>query len=73
MKDCCGNEIIPIADKLSIHTNRHPNCDRTNWGWIEGCKGNICWSDNHPTFNYERASRFVREYNSRIKGDPKNG
>lgn len=26
------------------HQNRHPNCNGTPWGWIEGPAGNMCWS-----------------------------
>jgi hypothetical protein len=37
MKDCCGQEIEPIKDRLSIHTNRHPSTSGYSWGWIEGC------------------------------------
>ena len=74
-KDCCNQEIIPIqGKKLSMHTNRHPNCDGSSWGWIEGCTLNICWSNNHHWFNQKRASELVRHYNEEIadgthKGD----
>jgi hypothetical protein len=63
MKDSCGKEIIPMRERLSVHRNRHTNCDGTSWGWIEGCKGNICWSNN-KSFNEEEAQRFVQEYNA---------
>ena len=62
MNDCCGQEIIPKDKKLSVHTNRHPNCNGTSWGWIEGCTLNICWSDDH-CFDYAAALEFVKEYN----------
>ena len=64
MKDCCNQEIIPIKDKLEIHTNRHPNTDGTSWGWIDGCSANICWSDN-KRFNHKEALKFVHDYNDR--------
>lgn len=66
MKDCCGQEIIPKAKTLSVHTNRHTNCDRTSWGWIDGCTLNICWSNN-KSFNKDSATKFVNDYNERIK------
>lgn len=28
----------------SWQQNRHPNCNGTPWGWIEGPAGNMCWS-----------------------------
>lgn len=62
MKDCCNKEIKPISKKLKIHTNRHPNTDGTAWGWIDGCDKNIVWSNNKE-FNYDKASKFVKEYN----------
>jgi len=61
MKDCSGQEIVPIKKVLSMHQNRHPNCDGTAWGWIEGCDKNICWSDNEP-FNRKAAGTFVKRY-----------
>jgi hypothetical protein len=66
MKDCWDQEIVPISKKLSIHRNRHTNCDGTSWGWIEGCDKNICWSNNDD-FNIEKARKFVNEYNDLFK------
>jgi hypothetical protein len=60
--DTSGREIIPIRDRLSICTNRHPNCDGTLWGWIEGCTNNVCWSNN-KNFNYDAARKFVDDWN----------
>ena len=58
MKDCCGND-IKITDlyRLRVATNRHPNCDGTAWGWIEGTSGGY-WSDNKK-FNHDEALSFV--------------
>jgi len=64
MNDCCYQKIVPIKKKLTLPTNRHPNCDGTSWGWIEGCSRNICWSNSH-VFNFKEAQKFVEEYNSR--------
>ena len=69
MKDCCGQEIEPIRDKLSIHTNRHPSTDGSSWGWIEGCSRNICWADN-KAFNREKAAEFVSRYNANPTLEP---
>lgn len=66
MKDCCRQEIVPCASKLSVHTNRHTSTDGTLWGWIEGCTSNICWANN-TSFNETVARRFVKEYNEREK------
>ena len=63
-KDCCGQDIIPRPGrKLSAHRNRHPNCDGTGWGWIEGCTLNICWSNNND-FNEQKAYALVHRYNT---------
>ena len=64
-KDTSGQEIIPIAEKLKIKTNRHPNTDGTAWGWIEGCTKNICWSDSNSKFNRQKAAELVSSYNDR--------
>lgn len=63
-KDCCNQDIIPIKDTLSIHTNRHRSTQGNNWGWIEGCSLNICWSnDDYKKFNHKAASDLVKKYN----------
>lgn len=64
-RDCDYQDIIPIPGrKLVMHTNRHPNCDGSLWGWVEGCTSNICWSDNRP-FNRAACSKVISEYNER--------
>jgi hypothetical protein len=45
-----------------VATNRHPNLDRTDWGWIDGAPGNVCWSDNEA-FNRAAAMELVRLHN----------
>ena len=68
MKDCCGQEIVPIPGrKLSVHTNRHPNTDGSSWGWIEGCTLNICWSNSNNRFTRKDADAFVFEYNKSVQ------
>ena len=64
-KDASGQEIVPIANKLTLKTNRHLNTDGTEWGWIEGCSKHICWSDSTSKFNREKASKLVAEFNAR--------
>lgn len=68
MKDCCNQEIVPIRKKLSIHRNRHPSTDGTDWGWIEGCDKNICWANNH-SFNHQKAAEFVERHNKAVEAD----
>lgn len=63
--DCCGQPIIPMLDKLSMHTNRHPTTPGNAWGWIDGCSLNICWSNDDNRFNSKMASDLVEEYNNR--------
>jgi len=63
MKDACYHEIVPSAQKLSIHTNRHTDTQGYSFGWIEGCEGNVIWS-NGTKFNYDAARKFVNEYNA---------
>jgi len=66
MRDCSNQIIKPITKRLEIHTNKHPNCDGTSWGWIDGCDKNIVWSNNKE-FNYKKASEFVKGYNDSQK------
>ena len=63
-KDCSGQEIIPIAKRLKVKTNRHPNTDGTEWGWVEGCTKNIVWSNNSSKFNKEKAMDLVSSFNA---------
>ena len=58
MKDCCGKEIV-VNDvhRLRVARNRHPNCNGTSWGWIEGTNGGY-WSDDKP-FDSTAAASFV--------------
>lgn len=47
-----------------MHTNRHPNCDGTTWGWIDDENGNlIChWSnsfESKPRLTEEICEKFV--------------
>lgn len=63
--DCCGQPIIPMLDKLSKHTNRHPTTLGNAWGWIDGCSLNICWSNDDNRFNSKMASALVEAYNNR--------
>jgi hypothetical protein len=61
-KDCYGEEIIPRANKLSIHTNRYCDKDGNVGGWIEGCALNIFWADN-SSFDYVKATELVFKFN----------
>ena len=45
-----------------VKTNRHTNTNGTEWGWIEGPTGNICWSNNKP-FNRAAAGEITRLHN----------
>ena len=68
MKDCYGQEIIPIQGRrLSVHTNKHPNTDGTYWGWVEGCTVNILWSNSDDKFTKSDAVAFVDEYNKSVQ------
>lgn len=71
-RDCCNQPIIPKAKKLSMHTNRHRNCDGTRWGWNEGCTLNICWS-NDRYFNEKRAGELVARWNAQNGRDQRPG
>lgn len=62
-KDTSGQDIIAASDKLELKTNRHPNTDGSQWGWIEGCTLNICWSDDTNKFNRDKAEKLVSDYN----------
>jgi hypothetical protein len=45
-----------------VAKNRHSNIDGTDWGWIEGAPGHVCWSDNER-FNREAAREAVKLHN----------
>jgi hypothetical protein len=62
--DCCGKEIVPVRDKLSMFRNRHSSCDGTSWGWIEGCDSHVCWADN-KNFGSKQARELVNKWNDR--------
>jgi hypothetical protein len=65
MKDASNQEIVPVAKRLEVHTNRHPTSDGYLWGWITGCTKNIVWG-NDSSFNLEEAEKFVKEYNAQL-------
>lgn len=66
-KDCCNQDIVPKSPsvRLSVHRNRHPNCDGTSWGWIDGCTLNICWSNNKG-FNEKAARELANGWNANL-------
>jgi hypothetical protein len=68
MKDASNQEIVPNSKHLSVHTNRHPNCDGTLWGWIDGCYKNIVWANN-KSFDKAAADALVTQYNALFGGD----
>lgn len=47
------------AKKWRVCTNRHPEIDGRDWGWIEGADGDATWS-NSKQFNYTAAHEVVR-------------
>jgi hypothetical protein len=59
LKDACGQEIIPIKNRLKLHINQ--NTVGTDSGWIDGCDRRICWSDKD--FDYVKAYEFCISYN----------
>lgn len=46
-----------------VATNRHPNTDGTDWGWIDKAPGNVCWSNNNNVFDRTAAAEMVRAHN----------
>jgi hypothetical protein len=53
--------------RWEVMTNRHPNCDGTEWGWIEGAPGNVCWSNTYGSaFTRADAERVAREHNAAL-------
>ena len=68
--DCCDQPIIPVAKKLSMHTNRHTTTSGNSWGWIDGCSLNICWSNDNSKFDHTKAAKLVIDYNSAIPDQP---
>lgn len=68
MNDASYQEIVPVAKKLEVHTNRHRTTWGDEWGWITGCTKNIVWSDD-TKFNKEAAEKFVKEYNENQVSD----
>ena len=57
--------------RWEVKTNRHPNCDGTSWGWIEGSDSNICWSnERHSKLTREDARRLADEHNAALEQEP---
>ncbi len=67
-KDNSNQEIVPVSKTrlLEVKTNRHTTCSGSEWGWIEGCTLNICWSDDKP-FNKKKARELVNKWNESVK------
>ena len=61
--NCGGKEVPHNTVRWRVATNRHPNCDGTSWGWIEGAPGHVCWTDETKSFNREKAGVVVAEHN----------
>lgn len=48
-----------------VAKNRHPNTDGTDWGWIEGAPGNVCWSNNRGSrLTRAQAGELVAQHNA---------
>lgn len=66
--DCNGTEIYGQLDKISVHTNNHPNCDGTSWGWLDGCSKFVCWSNKSSSrFTKKDADELANKWNNRRK------
>lgn len=66
--DCNGTEIYGKLDKISVYTNSHPNCDRSSWGWLEGCSKHVCWSDeSRSRFMKKDAYELANKWNERLR------
>ena len=64
--DCNGTEIYGQLDKISVHTNNHPNCDGSSWGWLEGCSKFVCWSNKSSSrFTEKDADELANKWNNR--------
>lgn len=64
--DCNGTEIYGQLDKISVHTNNHPNCDGSSWGWLEGCSKFVCWSNKSSSrFTKKDADELANKWNNR--------
>lgn len=62
-----GGKKIPHNDAIwEVKKNRHTNTDGTEWGWIEGAPGNVCWSNN-KSFNRQKAGEAVAIHNAWLK------
>lgn len=62
-----GGKKIPHNDAIwEVKKNRHTNTDGTEWGWIEGAPGNVCWSNN-KAFNRQKAGEAVAIHNAWLK------
>lgn len=65
-----GGKKIPHNDAIwEVKKNRHTNTDGTEWGWIEGAPGNVCWSNN-KAFNCQKAGEAVAIHNAWLKENP---
>jgi hypothetical protein len=57
-----GTTVKHNAVKWRTAKNRHSNTDGTDWGWIEGAPGNVCWSNNSK-FNRASAEKMAGIHN----------
>ena len=65
-KSSDGTEIYGKLDKISVHTNSHPNCDGSSWGWLEGCSKHVCWSNSRSSrFTKKDADELANKWNKR--------
>lgn len=60
--EVAGVTVKHNAQQWRVAKNRHGNTDGSDWGWVEGARGNVCWSNN-ATFNRNAAERMVAIHN----------
>ncbi len=58
--------------RWEVKTNRHPTTSGFRWGWIEGCPGEPCWSNEYgKPFNEKDACDVANIHNQwRIDQEP---
>lgn len=53
------------SQRWRVATNRHTNTDGTAWGWIEGTRPEVFWSNAYcSNLTREQAGTMVAEHNA---------
>lgn len=58
-----GVKIPHNSKRWELKTNRHTSTSGNSWGWIEGCPGHVCWSNDTGEWSAASAAEAIRLHN----------